>query len=434
MLDRRKIWAYSTFFATSLLLGIIATFVTSAYILYTKSIPLSYPNIISIYQQNNIYSFIKLIPFLSSILGLIMAYLYIKDREKHWQNETRFDNTIDTIINFTNRISKGELNYAASSLLLQNKLKNSLEGMRQYLLTLNRAEKDRMNISNSIAEINKLVRPINELQDLTDQVTKFVVKKIDIVVQGALYVTDEEDVSNNTLILNSLYAYDRSKHIYEKHQYNDGIIGQAALEKDIIHLTEIPEEYVTVTSGLIGHRKPTSIIILPLLVNDEVNGILELAAVNKFNDLQIRMIEEMGEIIARTVQNVRANEKTRNLLAESEKMSTELASQKKQLEQNAKEMIATQEQLKESNDSLEQQIQQVHQANQKTQIILENSLEIIFIYDTNGNTSYVSPSILPVLGYYSDEILGKKSTENIHPLDTSKYEKFLSDIKSYPEK
>src|SRR6056297_1545481 len=189
MLDRRKIWAYSTFFATSLLLGIIATFVTSAYILYTKSIPLSYPNIISIYQQNNIYSFIKLIPFLSSILGLIMAYLYIKDREKHWQNETRFDNTIDTIINFTNRISKGELNYAASSLLLQNKLKNSLEGMRQYLLTLNRAEKDRMNISNSIAEINKLVRPINELQDLTDQVTKFVVKKIDIVVQGALYVT-----------------------------------------------------------------------------------------------------------------------------------------------------------------------------------------------------------------------------------------------------
>lgn len=434
MVDRSKITTYLLFFSASMVLGLLVAFITSFYILYALGRPLNFTGVFTIFDHNKAYYLIKLIPFLTISAGITAAYYYLREKSKTVQEKEEYHKTIETIIDVTDRISKGDLGYSVDSANLNSGLKNALEDMQKYLVSVNKREKERRYISSAIAEINELIRPINEIRALTDEVIKFLVNKIEIAVQGAFYLVVDDYEAQKTLKLASIYAFNRKKHINSTQKFTDGLIGQAALERELIHLTEIPEGYISITSGLIGHRKPNSIVLLPLINVDEVNGVIELASAGKFTELQLRLISELGEIIARSIDHVKANEKTMLLLRDSEKMSAELVEQKIKLEENAQQMIATQEELKNTNIVLEDQIQEVHNTNQKTQIILENSLEIIFIYNSENRTTYVSPSILPVLGYYTEDILGKKCIENIHPLDTTRYEAFIAEIISFPEK
>lgn len=438
MISKRTILTILVFMIGTMIIGLIFMFITSCYVLYALEKPLEYASLKTLFQNDSVYYLIRLIPFMTTIAGLFLGWWFLKRNNTQIIKDQHHDATIKSVIQFVKGISNDELNLQPDSPYLPGDLKNALEEMRQHLLIVNQKETERTRISSTIAEINELLRPVNEIRQLADMVTKFLTNIIESAAQGAFYiVTDSSDTDNEgepILKLTSVYAYDRKKHLQTESRFTEGLIGQAALEKDIIHLTEIPEDYISITSGLIGHKKPTSILILPLINKGEVNGVIELASVSRFSEMQIRLISEMGEIIARSISSVKSHEKTMELLRNSEKMSAELVDQKKKLMQNAQEMIATQEELEKANTSLGQQMQEVHTTNQKTQIILENSLEIIFIYNADKIISYVSPSTLPVLGYFPDDITGKKCTENIHPLDTEKFEQFLSEIVSFPEK
>jgi len=431
--ERKKILIYLVFATISMILGVIVFLIISYYVLYSLDQKININNLSSLLQYNTKYYLIQLIPFLSCILGLVLAHFYLNEKKMADLMVKQNQNTKSTIINFAKRISKGNLTNSLELPKSEFELKESLEEMRQQLLYLNKKEIERNTVSSTIVEMNELLRPINELQQLADKVISFIINKTEDAVQGAFYYISD-DKNDQSLVLTSLYAYDRKKHIENKIKFSDGIIGQAVLEKDIIHLTEIPENYISITSALIGHKKPRSIIVLPLMNNDEVKGVIELASINYFSEFQIEILKGLGKIIALTINTVKSNEKTISLLKESEKMSAELVEQKRKLMQNAEEMIAKEEELKKTNLTLEERIQEVRNNNRKTQIILENSLEIIFIYNKEGIALYVSPSILPVLGYFADEILGKKCVENIHPLDTTRFENFISDIISFPEK
>jgi PAS domain S-box-containing protein len=438
MIERKNILPLLVFLVSGVMTGLLVMLIASWSVLHALDKPFSLMSLRSLYQYDSIYYLLRLIPFLFAIVALLPARKFLKEKEKTDRLNEQNKKTVSSVMQFVQEISNDKLNHTSEALSLPGELKEAMEEMRQHLLVVSEKEKESNKISSTIAEINELLRPINELKQLADEVTRFLVNIIESAVQGAFYIVAEREKgvkeTEQTLLLISVYAYDRKKHLQTESRFSDGIIGQAALEKDIIHLTEIPDDYVSITSGLTGHKKPGSILVLPLVNNEEVNGVIELASVSRFSETQIRLISELGEIIARSISSVKAHEKTIHLLKSSEKMSAELGEQKKQLMQNAQEMIATQEQLEKANITLGQQMQEVRTTNQKTHIILENSLEIIFIYNAAKKTTYVSPSILPVLGYFPDDITGKKCTENIHPLDTERFEQFLSEIISFPEK
>ncbi len=441
MINKKNIVLITAYTLPALVIGVLIMFTTSWYILYALDRPVSLFSIKALYQYNSVYYLLRLIPLLTTIGGILLALKYLKEKKRQALLDEKNRSTVASVMKFVQEISKDELDRPLESSHLPEELRNAMEEMRQHLLIVNQKEQDRTKISSTIAEINALLRPLNELHHLGDEVIRFLVNTIESAVQGAFYIVSEQDgagdegkKSEQIIKLISVYAYGRKKHFQSESSFTDGIVGQAVLEKDIIHLTEIPDHYISITSGLIGHQKPVSILILPLINSDAVNGVVEFASVSRFSELQIRLLKEMGEIISRTISSVRSHEKTVHLLQKSEKMSSELGEQKKQLMQNAQEMIATQEQLEKANTTLGQQMEEVRTTNQKTQIILENSLEIIFIYSADKKTTYVSPSILPVLGYFPDDITGRKCTENIHPLDTEKFEQFLSEIISFPEK
>jgi PAS domain S-box-containing protein len=431
--NNKKILTYSIFIAGMAILGFIIEILILLFTLIPLNLSLSFQNIDSLYQKHNEFYLINLLPVIFGISGYYMVKHFAAIKNKLAENYTLYSKTIENIASFAQRIERGDLSYSYKTVNGEKVLSVSLENMRNSLLTFNQKEAERHKIEVIIAETNKLLRSINQTDKLGDEIISFLVSRLDNIVQGAFYLVDESDPLVKKMKMTASYAYDRKKHINSEFLFGQGLIGQVALEKDYILRTEIPDDYATITSGLIGHKKPKSILIVPLINNDTVFGAIELASFKKFNELEIKLFSELSEIIARTINIVKVNENTLMLLRESEKMRKNLAQKTKMME-IAEEMIASrQEELKKSNQQLEEQIQAVHNSNEKTQVLLENSLEVIFIYSLSGIITYVSPSIYSVLGYYPDEIIGKSSTENVHPLDTASFNQFINEIHSFPE-
>ncbi len=434
MVRVEKILIFTGFVFVSLIMGLGVELLVFLFALIPIGRGLNPANISFLLNENGIFYLLHLIPFFAIIAGVLAAKYYCEKRSQVKEKYSYYKNTINRIIDFASRIGRGDLNQSFVSLNGDHQLGEALEKMRESLIDANRRESRRMSIAANVAEINELIRPMSDIEQLGDAVTAFMVNRIEQVVQGAFYAVNEEDGTDKRIEMLSVYAYDRKKHLKKEFKFNEGLIGQAAMEKDIIHRTEIPDHYVSVTSGLIGHKKPRSIIILPLINNEKVNGILELAAISRFSGYEIELITELGTVIARSINSVKTHQKTLELLHSSEKMSNELAEQKAELEANATKMVLAQEELRESNQKLEEHISEVRKINRKTQLLLENSLEVIFIFSSEGETLYVSPSVFSVLGYYPDEIIGRKNIDNIHPLDTERFSKFIRDIIQFPEK
>lgn len=113
---------------------------------------------------------------------------------------------------------------------------------------------------------------------------------------------------------------------------------------DIVFLTQVPTDYVTITSGL-GQVTPDCLLIIPLINNDLVEGVIELASFGVFQTFEIAFIRKVAESIASTIATSRINERTKHLLQQSQQHSEELRAQEEEMRQNMEEPSATQEEM-----------------------------------------------------------------------------------------
>jgi PAS domain S-box-containing protein len=429
-----KIKIISLCAAAGALLGVLLRLIIIAFALLPTLYNFSSEGINTLYQSSNAFYLLNLIPVLAFLAGGYSGKLLYKIREKSRNEILTHQKSIENTIDFVREIEKRNLSASFPAINGEESLSTAMESMRQSLITSAQKEYERNEINTIIGETASLLQTFNDVGRLSEEIITFLVKKLDSVVQGALYIVEGETEQDKIIRMKASYAYNRKKYMHAEFHFAQGLVGQAAIEKETIIRTEIPDDYMTITSGLMGHRKPVSIMITPLITNDIVYGVIELAAFKKFSQLQKTLLNELSDIIARTIANVKINHRTFLLLQESEKMSAELRHQKRQLMQNAEDLIKTQEELKESNIKLEEQIQEVHDTSKKTQVLLENSKEVITIFSEDGKIIYVSPSIKAIMGYYAVELLGKDDIENIHPLDTERFKQLLRDLKSFPEK
>jgi PAS domain S-box-containing protein len=416
------------------LFGLLLMLLVFAFALIPTLYPFSSESIHILYQTYNVFYLLNILPVLTLIGGGLLGRYYYEGKEKNNHEVTSYKKTIDNTIDFVREIEKRNLSAHFPVVNGEKALVSAMEAMRESLITSARKEYERNEINTLASETAALLQTFNDIDHLSEEIITFLVKKLESVVQGAFYVVEGDTEQDKIICMKASYAYNRKKYMHAEFRFAQGLVGQVAVEKEAIIRTEIPDDYMTITSGLMGHRKPTSIMITPLITNDVVYGVIELAAFQKFTKLQYTLLNELSDIIARAIANVKINHRTFSLLQESEKMSAELRHQKRQLLQNAEDLIKTQDELKESNIKLEEQIQEVHDTAKKTQVLLENSKEVITIFSSEGKIIYVSPSIKAIMGYFPVEILGKDDIENIHPLDTERFRQLLKDLKSYPEK
>ncbi len=313
---------------------------------------------------------------------------------------------------FAHEIGEGAYSSEFSPQSDQDTLGNALINMRDSIQNAEKRDTERNWIVTGVAEVGEILRSHNELTALGDEVVAYVSNKIN-AIQGAFYVVDEEQDKEPVISMKASYAYNKQKHLKAQFRMAEGLVGQAAIEQDTLVRTEIPYDYVTITSGLLGDQRPESLMIVPLITNEQVYGVLEFASFEKFTSRDIKFVEEISLITARTVFNIKVNERTRRLLGESQQMSNELQEQQEVLRQNAEEMQATQEELQRTNKQLADQVQEVERTQNRMASLLVNASEVITIYEADGGIRYISPSVERIFGYHPDEMIGQSDLQYI---------------------
>ncbi|MDX2196073.1 MAG: PAS domain S-box protein [Cytophagales bacterium] len=332
---------------------------------------------------------------------------------------------------FAVKIGKGELDADFKPISDQDVLGHALLDMRSNLQTSFMRDEERNKIVLCNSEVGNILRSHNQLDALGDDLLKYLCIKIS-AIQGAFYIVEGEG-KDKYIKLTNTFAYNKKKTIKKEFKFAEGLVGQAVVEMDMVHRTEIPRDYVTITSGLIGEQRPTSILIMPLITNEKVYGALEFASIYKLKPLEIDIIKNVSEIIAQTIFNLQVNERTAKLLQESQRMSSELKEQSAVLQQNAEEMHATQEELQRSNKKLEEQIEEVNKSQNRTHALLVNASEVIIICDKVGKITYVSPSIQTILGYSTEELIGTKYVDKINKESKSAFTDMFENVLVKPK-
>jgi GAF domain-containing protein len=226
----------------------------------------------------------------------------------------------------------------------KNKLADSLIQMQEKLKSLNEEERKRQWSNEGITKFVEIMRSSNDnLTTLGDAVTSALVQYTRSN-QGALYILNDEDAQNKHLELVSLFAFDAKKYEKQKVKLGEGILGQTFLEKETTYLTDVPDEYIRITSGL-GDANPKSVLLFPLKVAEDAYGIIELASFYEYQPHEIAFVEKLGESIAATLASVRAAQKNRQLIEQFQQQTEEMRAQEEEMRQNMEELQATQEEV-----------------------------------------------------------------------------------------
>src|SRR5438128_3549238 len=211
------------------------------------------------------------------------------------------------------------------------------------------------------------------LQGQKDMLTvgKLILSELAPVVSaqhGVFYIMEsskEGDGEKNDPYLKLLasYAFRNRKNVGNKFSLGEGLVGQAALEKERILLTNAPADYVQITSGL-GQAPPTNIIVLPVLFEGQVKAVMELSSFEQFSATHQAFLDQLVESIGIVINTIEANTRTEDLLKQSQSLARELQSRQEELQNTNLELQDKAKLLAEQNAEVERKNSEVEQARQ----------------------------------------------------------------------
>jgi PAS domain S-box-containing protein len=339
---------------------------------------------------------------------LIAALIYLTGMESlghlhnlHHRLEIEKEKSAN-IHEFINRLIHDEMDTEVSELISSDKIGKSLINLQENLSN-NKAEQERRKkeddqrnwVSEGLARFSEILRKDNDnIHELSYNVISNLVKYMK-ANQGGFFIINEEGKANKYFEQTACYAYDRKKFANKRVEWGEGLIGTCVLEKQTICLTEIPDSYMEITSGL-GKANPKSLLIVPLIINNDVYGVIEIASFLKFERFEIEFVEKVAESIASTISSVGINIKTSELLRATQEQAQILASQEEQMRQNMEELQATQEEAARQGEKLASFTSAV------------NHTLIRAEYNTDGTLIYANTKFLTKLGYINNsEVEGK---------------------------
>jgi HAMP domain-containing protein/CheY-like chemotaxis protein/signal transduction histidine kinase len=226
-----------------------------------------------------------------------------------------------------------------------DELKNNLNQMISNLRTTTEKNTEQDWLKTNLAKFSRMMQGQKDL----DSVARLIMSELTPLVSahhGAFYIMENEG-TRPILKLIASYAYKERKHVGNRFGIGEGLVGQAALEKKPILLTNVPDDYIRITSGL-GEAPPRNILVLPVLFEGEVKATVELASFLPFSQIHQVFLDQLAESIGVVLNMIAANMRTEELLEQSQKLAQELQSQSKELQ-------TQQEELKRSNAELEAQ-------------------------------------------------------------------------------
>ncbi|PLX12606.1 MAG: hypothetical protein C0597_12985 [Marinilabiliales bacterium] len=327
---------------------------------------------------------------------------------------------------FANHIESGDLEYEFDLLSDDDMLGKALVEMRDSLKQA-RIDEDKRKVDDQkrrwtnegLAKFADILRQNNDnLDELSHQIIKNLIYYLE-ANQGGLFLLNDEDKNNVVLDLVAAFAFDRKKHVEKQIQMGDGIVGAVAMEKLTSYIEDLPEDYITITSGL-GDANPRSLVVVPLKMDDKVYGVLEIASFKKIEDYQIEFLEMLAEDIAATLSSAKINIETTELLEKFQQQSEEMSAQEEEMRQNMEELQATQEEASRKSAEMESFLH----ALEESSCIVE--------YSPEGFITKVNDNYLNLLNLRRSEVLGAHHSDKMEFTEKQRteYDMFWSDLKA----
>ena len=183
--------------------------------------------------------------------------------------------------------------------------------------------------------------------------------------QGVFYVNQGANGDGGMKLLGG-YAYKKRKNLANQFKPGEGLVGQCMLERERILVTNVPDSYVYVSSGL-GEAPPRNIVVLPVLFEGEVKAVIELSTFNTFSDTHLTFLDQLTESIGIVLNTIAANTRTEDLLQQSQSLAAELQSQQDELKKTNEQLEQQAESLRESEELLKSQQEELQQTNEELQ-------------------------------------------------------------------
>ena len=242
----------------------------------------------------------------------------------------------------------------------QGAIYSSLNKMRESLKQTTEDEKKRNWATEGLAKFGDILRGNNDgLEALADNIISGLVKYL-TANQGGLFIVNDNNTSDVHLELLACYAWNKKKYLHMRVDQGEGLVGQAWQEADTLYITDVPENFVKISSGL-GDANPKSFLIVPLTVNDVTFGVIEIASFTYFEQYHIDFVNKLAESIASTLSTAKTNERTKVLLEQSQQQTEEMRAQEEEMRQNMEEMQATQEEMERKEGEMLQMVERMKQ-------------------------------------------------------------------------
>jgi methyl-accepting chemotaxis protein len=289
-------------------------------------------------------------------------------------------------------LSNPEVTHKLEHMVANHPIGLALKKIKDELKELKQEESVRTWINEGLATFGEVLSHKTEIRQYTEKIITTLTKYLN-ANQGGLYIEQVDGEGRRYLELKACYAYERKKHVESKIFEGQGILGQCLLEKDFIFLTDVPKDYIKITSGL-GFATPGNIVIAPLIFNGKFYGAIELALFQVLKPYQFEFLKKVSVSIASEIGAMKTLEHTQALFVESDALSKKLQTSEEEMKVNMEELAATQEEMSRHHQELE-----------KKQMELKSFLSAIdntiasVEFDLKGNITNANDIFLTITQY-----------------------------------
>lgn len=260
-------------------------------------------------------------------------------------------------------------------------LSNSLNQMIATLKETSDINVEQNWLKTNLSDFGQLMQGNKSLESLADAVIGKLCPTVE-AQHGVFYALSTDTDMNPEepeLVLLASYAYTERKSIANRFAYGQGLVGQVAREKKRLLVHNVPQDYITISSGL-GEAQPLNVVVFPVLFEGELVGVIELASFHLFSNNALTFLDQLAISLGVVANAVQAGARTESLLKESQSLSEELTTQQQELKNTNDKLEAQARTLKDSETKLKAQQEELQQTNEeleeKSRVLSDQKREV----------------------------------------------------------